>query len=142
MCHFPFFNERIDIMDRRACELLEKKGLKVIYSDTQDIGKRINAYDKDLILTYNPKQNEYQVYDVQNYPIVMIATFASVLDARLIERVKRADNRTSYGIRAKVDEVRNEQMKKEADEKKSAYEIAQAMKKELKGADKGLKHFI
>ena len=124
-----------------AKEVLKKKGLKVIESDVYDIAQRISAYDPNLVTTWNPKQEEYQVYDCRLFPHIMMATWHNVLDRRLLERVRRADGRTEYGTKAKLDEVQAEHEKKELDEKKEAHDLAQSVKSELKGMDKGQKIF-
>lgn len=122
-------------------EALRKQRLIVIQSDVYDIAKRISEYDEDLVTVYNGQMDEFQVYDTKTFPIMTVATFAKELDSRLIEKVKRADNRTSYGMRAKLDDIKHEQEKREADEKKDAHETAMAIKSELKGADLGRKSF-
>ena len=122
-------------------DTLAKNGLIVIESDVFDIAKRISEYDKDLVTVYNGQKDEFQVWDTKGFPNMVVATFAKELDARLIERVKRADNRTSYGMRAKLDEIKKEQDKREVDEKKDAHDTADAMRRELLGADIGRRHF-
>lgn len=129
-------------MDKNTIyDALEKNGLIVIKSDVFDIANRISAYDDTLVTVYNASKDEFQVWDTANFPNMMVATFAKDLDARLVEKVKRADNRTSYGMRAKLDEIKAEQEKREADEKKDAHEMADSMRRELVGADIGRKHF-
>lgn len=122
-------------------DTLKENGLIVIETDVFDIAKRISTYDECLVTVYNGSKDEFQVWDTRDFPNMVVATFAKDLDARLIEKVKRADNRTSYGMRAKIDEIRREQEKREADEKKDAHETADAMRRELLGADIGRKHF-
>jgi hypothetical protein len=67
---------------------------------------------------------------------------AKELDARILEKVKKADGRTSYGLKAKLDEINSERELKEKKERIDAAESAKEFKSALEIVDKGRKSYV
>lgn len=90
---------------------LSSKGYKLIEDDVYNISKRIRQYDKDLLLFFNPSNGAYEIHTSLSLPSYCVSS--DVLDSRLLLKLKRADNRTEYGMREKMDEIEREQEEKE-----------------------------
>ena len=116
---------------------LQDMGLIIIGSDVFGIADRLKCYDPELVLCYNERKKEYQVWTQGG----ACAAISDRLDAELIEKVMRADGRTSYGMRAKLDELKAQREYDEQRERIDAHDSAKAMHSELIGLDKGRKSF-
>lgn len=121
---------------------LKMQGLCVIESDVLDIAKRISAHDPMLITVFDPKKEEYQVYDAYSFPKVHIATFADELTPNLIEKVLKASNATSYTFIDKSDDIDYEEYAKEHVQQQSKNELDASISNEIRNADKQTNHFI
>lgn len=117
---------------------LLEQGLIIIESDVFDICNRLKEYDQDLVLCYDERKEVYQVWTKGGN----CAAVSDKLDARLIEAVKCADGRTSYGFKAKLDAVRKQKAHEEARERIEARDNAKAVRSELNILDKGRKSFV
>lgn len=96
-------------MDKRRTliDRMLKRGYKLIENDVFNIANRIRKYDKDLVLFFNPYRGAYEVhtsfYITTSRPTYCVSSDS--LDYSLILKLKRADNRTEYGFREKLDDI-------------------------------------
>lgn len=114
-------------MNRR--ELLIKHftslGYKLIESDNFNIANRIERYDKDLILFFNPKTKRYEIHSCTFFPSKRptYCVGSPFLDSELILMLKRADNRTEFGFREKMDLLEREELHREYENKKKEQDV-------------------
>ena len=133
-------------MDRK--ELLinyfSKLGYKLITSDNYNIANRVKKYDKDLILFFNPNRKRYEIHSCTFFPSnrPTYCVGSPYLDSELILMLKRADNRTEFSFREKMDVLDNEELKRELDSKKKEQDIRENFIQRIKQEDsKGTRHF-
>ena len=118
-------------------------GYKLITSDNFNIAKRIEKYDKDLILFFNPKMLRYEVHSCTFFPSSRptYCVGSPYLDSELILMLKRADNRTEFGFREKMDVLDQEELEREIESKKKEKDMRDDFIRNVKKEDKGVKHF-
>ena len=118
-------------------------GYKLITSDNFNIAKRIEKYDKDLILFFNPKMLRYEVHSCTFFPSSRptYCVGSPYLDSELILMLKRADNRTEFGFREKMDVLDQEELEREIESKKKEKDMRDDFISNVKKEDKGVKHF-
>lgn len=121
---------------------LRLQGLQVIESDVLNISGRISDYDPMLITTYNPKKKEFQIYDAYRFPKVQVATFADELTPALIEKVRKANNSTSYTFLDKSDDIDQEEYKKDFVQAQKRKQFDLMVANEVRNADKQTTHFV
>lgn len=119
---------------------MQKQGYIIIDSNVYDIPKRLRDYDPNLFVVYCPWKEEYQVWSHERG--LQFVTRVIELDSRTIEKVKRADGRTQYGIKAKLEELKAQKEYTERKEREDAHDVAQTVKQELYGMDIGRKSFV
>lgn len=93
--------------NEKLIEYLVNRGYIHIKDDVYDISKRIEKYDKNLILLYNTHQARFEIHTSLNFlpyrPTYCVGS--KYLDSSLILKLKKADNRTEYGLREKLDDI-------------------------------------
>jgi len=119
-------------------------GYKLIESDNYNIANRIRRYDKDLILFFNPKMPRYEIHSCTFFPSnrPTYCVGSPYLDSELILKLKRADNRTEFGFREKMDLIEESKLKEEISNQKKEQDLREnfisTIKKEF---TKGTRHF-
>ena len=121
-------------------KIMQERGYIVLDSDVYNIGKRLKEYDPCLFLVWDNSKQEYQVWSSEKG--LQFVVWAKELDARILEKVKKADGRTSYGLKAKLDEINSERELKERKERIDAAESAKEFKSALEIVDKGRKSYV
>lgn len=118
-------------------------GYKLITSDNYNIANRIEKYDKDLVLFFNPNRKRYEVHTSSFFPSKRptYCVGSPYLDSELILMLKRADNRTEFGFREKMDVLDQEELGKEIESKKKEQDLRDNFIRNVKKEDKGVKHF-
>jgi len=132
-------------MERRnlLINFLTSLGYKLIMSDNFNIANRIEKYDKDLLLFFNPKYPRYEIHSCTFFPSnrPTYCVSSPCLDSELILKLKRADNRTEFGFREKMDLVEQSRLKEEMSNQKKEQDLRESMLNSVKKEDKGVKHF-
>jgi len=132
-------------MERRnqLINFLTSLGYKLIESDNYNLANRIKKYDKDLLLFFNPKYPRYEIHSCtffpSNRPTYCISS--EYLDSELLLKLKRADNRTEFGFREKMDLVEQSRLKEEISNQKKEQDLRENMMSNVKKEDKGIRHF-
>ena len=132
-------------MERRnqLINFLTSLGYKLIESDNYNLANRIKKYDKDLLLFFNPKYPRYEIHSCtffpSNRPTYCISS--EYLDSELLLKLKRADNRTEFGFREKMDLVEQSRLKEEVSNQKKEQDLRENMMSNVKKEDKGIRHF-
>ncbi|MDD3174570.1 MAG: hypothetical protein PHF63_13080 [Herbinix sp.] len=95
-------------------------GYILIESDNYNIANRIRKYDKNLFLFFNPKRKRYEIHSCTFFPSnrPTYCVGSPYLDSELILMLKRADNRTEFGLREKMDLLEREELQRENENKK------------------------
>lgn len=113
----------------RRKELLINKftslGYKLITSDSYNIANRIEKYDKDLVLFFNPNRKRYEIHTSSFFPskLPTYCVGSPYLDSELILMLKRADNRTEFGFREKMDILEREELQREINANKKEKDL-------------------
>ena len=100
-------------MDKKN-KLIDKmldRGYHLVENDVYNIAQRLQKYDKDLCLFFNPYRGAYEIHTPLYSPSYCVSN--EYCDYELLLKLKRADNRTEYGFREKMDEIDREQELKE-----------------------------
>lgn len=120
-----------------------KLGYKLILSDVYNISKRIEKYDKDLILFFNPSRERYEIHSCTFFPSSRptYVCGSPFLDSELILFMKRADNRTEFGFREKMDLLGREEQIREIEKKNKEQALRDNILSSIKKEDKGVRHF-
>lgn len=120
-----------------------KLGYKLITSDSYNIAKRIEKYDKDLVLFFNPTRKRYEIHSCTFFPSnrPTYVCGSPYLDAELILFMKRADNRTEFGFREKMDLLDREERQREIEKDKKFQDLKEEILLNVKKEDKGIRHF-
>lgn len=120
-----------------------KLGYKLITSDPYNIANRIEKYDKDLVLFFNPTRKRYEIHSCTFYPSTRPTYVCGgpYLDAELILFMKRADNRTEFGFREKMDLLDREEQQREIESSKKEKDMRDNVLSIIKKEDKGIRHF-
>jgi len=119
-------------------------GYKLITSDSYNIANRIEKYDKDLVLFFNPNRKRYEVHTSFCFPSKRPTYCVGnpYLDSELILMLKRADNRTEFGFREKMDILDREEMKREVDSNKKEQDLRENFIDTIKKEEvRGTRHF-
>jgi hypothetical protein len=121
----------------------QKLGYKLITSDSYNIAKRIEKYDSDLVLFFNPARKRYEIHSCTFFPSSRptYVCGSPYLDAELILYMKRADNRTEFGFREKMDLLDREERQREIEKSKKEQDIRDNVISSIKKEDKGVRHF-
>lgn len=122
----------------------QKLGYKLITSDSYNIANRIEKYDRDLILFFNPKRQRYEIHSCTFFPSARptYVCGSPYLDAELILFMKRADNRTEFGFREKMDLLEQEELQREIERNKREQDLREHFINKIKKEDtKGTRHF-
>ena len=132
-------------MERRnqLINFLTSLGYKLIESDNYNLANRIKKYDKDLLLFFNPKYPRYEIHSCtffpSNRPTYCISS--PYLDSELILKLKRADNRTEFDFREKMDLLDREKLQRDIINKKAECDLRENFINEVKKENKGIRHF-
>lgn len=105
-------------MDKRnkLINTMLDRGYSLIEDDVYHIAQRLQKYDKDLCLFFNPYRGAYEIHTPLYSPSYCVSN--EHCDYELLLKLKRADNRTEYGFREKMDEIDKEQELKEIRDEK------------------------
>lgn len=95
---------------------LLERGYQLVEHDVYNIVQRLQKYDKDLCLFFNPYRGAYEIHTPLYSPSYCVSS--EHCDYELLLKLKRADNRTEYGFREKMDEIDKEQELKELRDEK------------------------
>jgi len=118
-------------------------GYKLITSDSYNIAKRIEKYDKDLVLFFNPTRKRYEIHSCTFFPSSRPTYVCGCphLDSEIILFMKRADNRTEFGFREKMDLLDREERQREIEKEKKFQDLKEDLLSNVKKEDKGVRHF-
>lgn len=121
----------------------QKLGYKLITSDSYNIANRIEKYDKDLVLFFNPTRKRYEIHSCTFFPSnrPTYVCGSPYLDAELILFMKRADNRTEFGFREKMDLLDREEEQREIEKRNKEKDMRDNVLSIIKKEDKGTRHF-
>lgn len=124
---------------------LTSLGYKLIEDDNFNLANRIRKYDKDLLLFFNPKIKRYEIHSCTFFPSSRptYCTSSKYLDSELLLKLKRADNRTEFGFREKMDLIEQDRLKEEIANEKREQDLRENLVKTLAKEDsKGTRHFL
>ncbi len=121
----------------------QKLGYKLITSDSYNIANRIEKYDKDLVLFFNPTRRRYEIHSCTFFPSARPTYVCGnpYLDAEIIMFMKRADNRTEFGFREKMDLLDREEEQREIEKRNKEKDMRDNVLSIIKKEDKGTRHF-
>ena len=122
----------------------QKLGYKLITSDSYNIANRVEKYDKDLVLFFNPIRKRYEIHSCTFFPSARPTYVCGnpYLDAELILFMKRADNRTEFGFREKMDLLDREEQQREIEKSKKEQDLRENFLNNIKREDeKGTRYF-
>lgn len=121
----------------------QRLGYKLITSDSYNIANRVEKYDKDLVLFFNPSRKRYEIHSCTFFPSnrPTYVCGSPYLDSELILFMKRADNRTEFGFREKMDLLDREEQIREIEKKHKEQAIRENFMSLVKKEDKGIRHF-
>jgi len=121
----------------------QKLGYKLITSDPYNIANRIEKYDSDLVLFFNPSRERYEIRSCTFFPSSRPTYVCGSphLDSELIIYMKRADNRTEFGFREKMDLLDREEQLREIEKKNKEQAMRENILSMIKKEDKGVRHF-
>ena len=132
-------------MDRKE-GLIRKmlmRGYKHIEDDVYEIAKRVNEYDEDLLLFFNPKMKRYEIHSCTFFPSSRPTYCISGehLDYRLIDALRWADNRTDYGFNEKMSDIEKSYEQEELSKEKKVEDMQHEVKKDVKQRLQMTQHF-
>lgn len=132
--------------ERKLKTLLQKRGYKIIDSDVYNISKRLKEYDRDLVLCFNPHRGRYEVHTcLYILHKVLLPTYCiscENLNGEILEKIKKADNRSTYDFNQKMKDIDTFMMKKEKDKEKNERDLIDSMKDNVKTLLNGKKIYV
>ena len=122
---------------------LRERGYKHIEDDVYDIAHRINEYDGELLLFFNPFIKRYEIHSCtsfpSNRPTYCVSSYE--LDYRIINSLRWADNRSDYGFKEKMDDIEKSYDLEEKRKSQTVEDMQKEVKNDVKTRLKMKQHF-
>lgn len=132
--------------ERKLKILLQKRGYRIVDSDVYNISKRLKEYDRDLVLCFNPYKGRYEVhtclYILNKALLPTYCISCEKLSCEILNKIKKADNRSTYDFNQKMKDIDASMMKKEKDKARNERELIDSIKDDVKNLLNGKKIYV
>ena len=122
---------------------LRERGYLHIEDDICDIAQRINEYDEDLLLFFNPTKERYEIHSCTFFPSKRptYCVSSNTLDCRIIDTLRWSDNRSDYGFKEKMNDIDRSYELEEEKKAQVEREMQREVKKDVETRLKLKQHF-
>jgi hypothetical protein len=91
---------------RKSFALEKNLKYKIIENDFLDISKKVNDFDKNLVIVYNRLQKQFEVHDLSQKTHTFAVSFKN-LNMNILRVLKKVRNRNTIGLSKEQDRFRN-----------------------------------